>query len=65
MRFKITINESWCKQCGLCVHFCPKHVLEMQALGASKAVSPENCIGCCQCEGICPDMAISVDKCEA
>lgn len=63
MQFKITINEKWCKQCGLCVHFCSKQVLQMKPLGAPEVTSVENCIGCRQCEGICPDFAVSVEKC--
>ena len=23
------INRDWCKGCGICVHFCPKKVLEL------------------------------------
>ncbi len=57
-----------CKECGLCISFCPTGVLvrgnEYNARGY-RYVVPENiekCIGCRICEYICPDMAIFVVK---
>ncbi len=61
--YKITINEKWCKGCGLCVEFCPKDVLELKDAKAC-VVSLENCIGCLICEYRCPDFAIEVNKIE-
>ena len=26
---EIKVNRDWCKGCGICVHFCPKQVLEL------------------------------------
>lgn len=57
-----TIREERCKGCGICVTFCPKHVLEVDELSKVHAVRKEDCIGCGQCELLCPDFAIFVDK---
>ncbi len=24
---KLTVNQDWCKACGICIHYCPKKVL--------------------------------------
>jgi 2-oxoglutarate ferredoxin oxidoreductase subunit delta len=54
------INREWCKGCGICVHFCPKSVLELDAEDKVVAARPEDCIVCMLCELRCPDMAIEV-----
>jgi len=54
------INHEWCKGCGICVHFCPKDVLEMNKQEKAFAAKPENCICCKLCELRCPDLAIEV-----
>ncbi len=54
------IDPSWCKGCGICVEFCPKQVLELDNEQKAKAVRPEDCICCRQCELRCPDLAIEV-----
>lgn len=60
-KFKVDINNNWCKGCLLCVALCPKKVLAMQKNKAS-VVDPDACIGCQLCEIYCPDFAISVSK---
>lgn len=57
-----SIQTSWCKGCGICVHFCPKKVLELDEDGKVCAVRPEDCIGCRLCQYRCPDLAIEVLK---
>ncbi|MFO7964645.1 MAG: 4Fe-4S dicluster domain-containing protein [Desulfobacterales bacterium] len=58
--FKHVINRQWCKGCGICVHFCPKSVLELDDKEKVAAVRPQDCIGCRLCEYRCPDLAIEV-----
>lgn len=54
------INREWCKGCGICVHFCPKAVLELDEEDKAIAARPEDCICCKLCELRCPDLAIEV-----
>ena len=62
-KFDVQVNNSWCKGCSLCVHICPKKVLELDEVrGKSVVARPDECIGCRQCENICPDMAITVKE---
>ena len=56
------IEKDWCKGCGICVHFCPKQVLELNSSGKVEAVRPEDCIACMLCELRCPDLAIQIIK---
>lgn len=57
---EIVINRDWCKGCGLCVHFCPRDVLEKDPFDKVVVAHPENCICCRLCEIRCPELAAEV-----
>ncbi len=58
--FDVNIFRAWCKNCGICVAFCPRKCIEQDQDGISRVTHPELCIGCGWCEIHCPDFAISV-----
>ncbi len=60
--FKIEIKYSWCKRCGLCYWICPTKVIVQGELMFPKVENEDRCIGCLQCENICPDLAITVKE---
>jgi 2-oxoglutarate ferredoxin oxidoreductase subunit delta len=72
-RMVLVILNEQCKQCELCVVFCPKNVLCIdENIYNRKGYHPvttcdlEACVNCGFCERICPDMAIFLaDKEEA
>ncbi len=57
----LTINHKWCKLCSICIHFCPKEVLEMGDDETVVVARPEACICCRMCELRCPDLAIHIE----
>ena len=60
----LAVNPKLCKGCGICVHFCPKAVLELDELGKIYVKDIDKCIACGQCELRCPDFAVKVTKSE-
>ena len=56
----IVINRDVSKGCGICVAFCPAHVLELGEDEKAYVKRLEDCTACGLCEMRCPDMAIEV-----
>lgn len=60
--FDPAIMRAWCKNCGICSAFCPKHVIDRNDMGAPMIDRPDDCTGCRFCELHCPDFAIAVKE---
>jgi 2-oxoglutarate ferredoxin oxidoreductase subunit delta len=64
---QILIDKVYCKGCNLCITVCPKEALVQGKSRSNQGyLMPDfiikNCIGCRNCELICPDMAISIKE---
>ena len=69
MASRVTIDDSTCKGCSLCVATCPKKIMvlnreKLSPKGYNPAVcaDPEACIACAMCAIICPESSIKVEK---
>ncbi len=64
----VTFNEEQCKECELCVAFCPKEVITFSERLNSKGFHPativdmDKCTGCAVCAKMCPDVVIEVER---
>ncbi len=58
--YQIDIFRDWCKSCGICAAFCPRHCIELDESGSPHVKNEAQCSGCGWCELHCPDFAISV-----
>ncbi|MDP3789000.1 MAG: ferredoxin family protein [Candidatus Omnitrophota bacterium] len=56
----ITVNERWCKKCGICIAFCPQGVFVPDDFGMPLIKYPEKCVKCMLCVVRCPDLAVEV-----
>jgi 2-oxoglutarate ferredoxin oxidoreductase subunit delta len=70
MAFKVVVNKTYCKGCGLCIEVCPRKLLSMsndynqQGQPSVQFEKDGACIGCRQCALICPDAAIEIEQIE-
>ena len=70
-KYRVKVNEEYCKGCGYCIEFCPKKVFdrkpELNVKGVKLPVfaRPHDCIDCGQCNLLCPDLAIQIEEVEA
>ncbi|KQC06847.1 MAG: hypothetical protein APR62_07480 [Smithella sp. SDB] len=66
MKGYIIINKEICKECLLCIHFCPKgHIIPTKEYNFYSyhpvGINEEKeCTGCGICATICPEVAIEV-----
>lgn len=64
------LNLEYCKGCGFCIEFCPKHVLAVSAAYNARGYHPPEvvpsaaCSNCKLCELLCPEFAIYSCECE-
>lgn len=62
----VTIDETLCKGCSLCVSVCPSETLSISEITNIKGYfpatqhAPADCTGCNKCATMCPDLAIKV-----
>lgn len=66
---KITVNETLCKGCGMCVKACPKNLLALsedrinaKGYHPCEIKDESQCVGCASCAIMCPDVAITVER---
>ncbi|MGE5678202.1 MAG: ferredoxin family protein [Pseudomonadota bacterium] len=57
----VRINRNWCKNCGICIEFCPAGVFNKEIDGTPVLEHQERCSGCRLCELRCPDFAVRVE----
>ena len=66
MKGYININKEICKECLLCIHFCPKgHIIPTKeynfySYNPVGTNEEKECTGCGICATICPEVAIEV-----
>jgi 2-oxoglutarate ferredoxin oxidoreductase subunit delta len=59
---RVIVYGKWCKECGICIAFCPRNVLAKAPDGSVLVANPDDCTACLWCELHCPDFAITVKR---
>lgn len=69
MSGKVSIDEQYCKGCGLCTVTCPKKIITLdysrlnaKGYNPARVTYMELCIACAMCATMCPDSAIKIEK---
>ena len=61
---KVSINQSLCKGCGICVAICPKKILFINEDEVADCTDKNDCIACRQCEIVDDKASITnIDDC--
>ena len=66
--YNVLLDPSLCKSCQICIEVCPRSVFDKtdkiskRGYHIIKVARPSECIGCLECEVLCPDIAITVEK---
>ena len=65
----ITVDDRYCKGCGICVSVCPKQCIELdperitaKGYHPARQKADSKCTGCTSCALMCPDVAITVER---
>lgn len=65
-RGQVYLIPERCKECGICIHFCPQQVLQVSLQSNSKgyhypqlvSANGRFCVHCQFCSLVCPEFAI-------
>ena len=66
MKGYVEIDQELCKECEICISFCPKDVIslsdKLNASGYLPVVFNDSgeCTGCAICAVVCPEVAVEV-----
>ena len=58
---RVTIDDFFCKGCGLCTDVCPD-VITAKGYHPAHCTDEDKCTGCATCATMCPDVAITVER---